>query len=505
MGALGLDGMVRRIRSALRLLKLGISLAAGLGITLMVKGEAQGAAQPACQLLDIKDIDPKTSSFMVQPLLCDRASRLFGTVVLPDDPPLSIRVNTTSITPRQCGADTPTRVPGAQCFDVPPLDPAAGNLVVVVAGADGTPWKEASTGAASWLKPVATLLKAPAPALPEPDVKPEASAQGGSDPCAGVAAGDQLRWCQAYDAGLRAAGLSPRSVDQSSPHKPFSEWNQQRHHIADRGDDVYVLFFSDVIPVEPVPLIDEDDTVVLVVVPSDPAKPIEELRVTECNGAAPVRVGGLGKLPGVAEADAKGLPGQEPMHRLRIAKECSADGGIKAVVRLKNEVSSKDIQVKTLALHRFTVGLGLIYDFSSEVEFRAASVKGENTPVVVRDQHRIGLSPPVPFITFRPVLVDTRRERRISEWFGLSLGISLAEPLEHLYLGLLVEPWPGFGVTGGVHFQTVPSLAGGYVEGDRFPSGEVPVDRRWSAEGAPLFVGLNVDASLLAKMLEAVQ
>jgi hypothetical protein len=193
------------------------------------------------------------------------------------------------------------------------------------------------------------------------------------------------------------------------------------------------------------------------------------------------------------------------MHRLRIAKECSADGGIKAVVRLKNEVSSKDIQVKTLALHRFTVGLGLIYDFSSEVEFRAASVKGENTPVVVRDQHRIGLSPPVPFITFRPVLVDTRRERRISEWFGLSLGISLAEPLEHLYLGLLVEPWPGFGVTGGVHFQTVPSLAGGYVEGDRFPSGEVPVDRRWSAEGAPLFVGLNVDASLLAKMLEAVQ
>jgi hypothetical protein len=88
--------------------------------------------------------------------------------------------------------------------------------------------------------------------------------------------------------------------------------------------------------------------------------------------------------------------------------------------------------------------------------------------------------------------------------FGVSAGFSLVEPLDHLYLGLLFEPFAGFGFTFGHHFHTVPTLAGGYQENDRIPSGQVPVDKRWEADGRSWFVGLNLDASLFATILGAV-
>ncbi|WP_044245512.1 hypothetical protein [Chondromyces apiculatus] len=310
--------------------------------------------------------------------------------------------------------------------------------------------------------------------------------------------GDDRRWCLAFQGGVEAAGLQAEYASEAA----FSTWLKSPQHLTRRGDDLYVLFFADDQPVMPLPQIDEDDKVILVVVPSSADKTIQELRLTVCSAADPVRVGGSAIVPG---AIPKALKGDEPDYALRIVKGCSADGGLKAVLRQEGREESKDISVSTLPLHRFTIGLGLIYDFSRDVTYRAASVKGESVAVIVRDEARVGVAPPVPFVTFRFVPVDMRRTRRFSEMWGLSLGFSLVEPLDHLYPGILFEPLPGFGLVGGFHLQTEPTLAGGYKEGDRFSGGEVPVDERWAAPSVPLFVGLNVDAALFTRVLQALQ
>lgn len=503
MNETGWVRMSSRRRVTGRIAALGLVLTAGMG-TASIAAAAEAGKGP-CHLMEIKP-DEKARTFTVQPLKCGGDTPMFGSVVVPKD--TKITINTSTIAPRPCKPDEKLsdelKALGAMCFEIPAPGELGKEVTVKILGADGTAWKTGDKLAdESWSWPISKLIKAGGAGSPpegpkvQTDPDPEIDAA-----CTGSADDTTLLWCRAYYGGLRAAELWPEKAP-TGKFKPFTTWRDSPHHIEMRGDGAYVLFFSDEKPVSPLPQIDEDDRVVLVVVPSAQDKPVKELRVTACDGADPVRIGGTGRLPGVERIDEPGA--REPMdYAMRVVKGCSADAGLKAVLR-QGDQDSKSLEVKTLPLHRFTVGLGLIYDFSHDIEYRAASVKGETTSVIVRDDKRVGISPPVPFITFRPVAVDMRRTRRFTEMFGLSLGISLVEPLDHLYLGLLVEPLPGFGLIGGAHFQTEPSLAGGYREGDRFPEGEVPVDERWSAGQTPLFVGLNVDAALLARVLEVIQ
>jgi hypothetical protein len=269
------------------------------------------------------------------------------------------------------------------------------------------------------------------------------------------------------------------------------------------GDDVAVVMFNEKgESLFPLPQVDENDAVFVVIVP-DEDKVIGEFRVTTCDAANPLRIAGSAVVPGVG---ASAAPGKAPppvrRYKIVLARGCAKENGIKAIVGIKGDTGTHDIPIKTLGLARITIGLGLVYDFSLEREFRADPVKGENVPVIVKDEHVRGLVPPIPFVMLRPFsAVPAERSRRFSEMWGIGAGFSLTAPLDHVYLGGLFEPYPGLGAVFGYHLHREPTLAGGYVEGDRLPSGQVPTDKRWEATGRDWFLGLNVDASVFASII----
>lgn len=190
--------------------------------------------------------------------------------------------------------------------------------------------------------------------------------------------------------------------------------------------------------------------------------------------------------------------------RMLIAKACAAPG-MTLMVRGEGQQKSSQISIKTLPIYRFSVGLALIADFATNVEYRAMSMKGETLPVIQRVDKTQGLAPPMPFIAFRPWGTSIERKRRALsiEGLGIGIGISLVEPLDHFYPGLLYEPVPGFGALVGLHWHTVPELTGGYKVNDRVQAGQPDVERKWKATPSP-FLGINLDAALFVKLLGTV-
>ncbi|WP_437736488.1 hypothetical protein [Sorangium sp. So ce1335] len=190
--------------------------------------------------------------------------------------------------------------------------------------------------------------------------------------------------------------------------------------------------------------------------------------------------------------------------RMLVAKHC-ASPRMQLTVRGEGQTQSSQISIDTLPIYRFSVGLALIADFSTKVEYRSTSVRGETVPVIQRSAETQGLAPPMPFIAWRPSGTNIERKRDWNSWEGLGIGvgISLVEPLDHLYPGVFYEPVPGFGLLVGLHWQTVPELTGGYEENDRVPAGEIGVERKWKAGPMP-FVGVNLDAALFLKLVGAV-
>jgi hypothetical protein len=338
------------------------------------------------------------------------------------------------------------------------------------------------------------------------------SAQAEEDRCATPGADLPVQvMCAAYREGIHQLWATERDARKrkaaiDADMKNRADWVNSPAHVEHPSSDKYVLFFNaDGTPVAPVPEIDEDDRVAIVIL--SPHNDLTEVRVTACGSAAPARIGGSGKSP-VSLTGEHEPPDVSNRYRVVLASRCSSDTGIAAVVSVAGDSSSHDVKISTLSLYRFTVGVGLIFDFARDIEFRAVPVKGSAVPILVKDEHLRGLAPPVVFVSWRPFAVDMMRSRwpRVHEWLGVSLGVSLAAPLDHVYLGLLLEPYPGIGVTGGAHFQTVESLAGGYQVGDRFSGGgRVPVDRRWMLNETSGFVGLSLDSSVLTRLLRVVQ
>jgi hypothetical protein len=198
-----------------------------------------------------------------------------------------------------------------------------------------------------------------------------------------------------------------------------------------------------------------------------------------------------------------------PRYRMLRAENCGADDGLKATVEYtesgQTDKKTSTITVSTLPLHRITVAVGIIYDFAPITDFKGDAVKGESVPVIVQDNHRLGING-IATVSLRPFKVDSARPRT---WWQIitpapTIGISFANALDHIYVGLVFEPYPGVGVIGGYDFHTVATLGGGYKVGDRIPGGQVPIDKRWQLSSEDWFLGLNIDASVLTKILSLV-
>ncbi|WP_437982424.1 hypothetical protein [Sorangium sp. So ce117] len=190
--------------------------------------------------------------------------------------------------------------------------------------------------------------------------------------------------------------------------------------------------------------------------------------------------------------------------RMLVAKHC-ASPRMQLTVRGEGQTQSSQISIETLPIYKFSVGLALIADWSTKVEYRSTSMKGETVPVIRRFEKTQGIAPPIPFIAWRPwgTNIDRKRRALSLEGIGVGVGISLVEPLEHIYPGAFYEFVPGFGLLAGAHWQTVPELTGGHKENDRVPAGQFDVERKWKA--APgFFAGVNLDAALFLKLVGAV-
>lgn len=334
---------------------------------------------------------------------------------------------------------------------------------------------------------------------------------------------------EATGAAWKGGSASPPAGYEVHPF--YEEWAKAPGHLRYRDEDTYILFFTtDGNPIEPLPQIDEKDKVVLVVFSAGledvaTANTVESVTVTTCNAPVPFRIAGSVKASPVVERN--GLHANRltspppkfdprPYYQIRITQNCRSEDGIKLNATVRPPGTQKPAAqtvtltpIPTLSIFNFTIGLGFVYDFSQTTEYRAASVKGQNVPVLVEDKHMEGMVPGIAFVSWRPAGVDTQRTRWpgtcgwrcFGEWWGVSLGFQLTDPLHHLYVGGIMEPYPGFALTAGAHFRAVNNLGGGYQVGDRFPGGgEVPIDKRWDINATRPYVGFVLDASVFAKV-----
>ncbi len=345
------------------------------------------------------------------------------------------------------------------------------------------------------------MAQTPAPVVPPPP-GPSPRPTGDTLTVSGIQNDCQLSDQDAYLQlvflqGLRAANI-PGHSECEVPRNLYDNWHDKALLFFDETGSP--LFGS-------LPKVDEDDTLYVIVAVHDPngGATIKDLKVTQCTEGAEDRI--LGSLKGVSiNVRESKPPSAAPQIRRVVASKCGAENGFGASISISTNgtVSTNNISVKTLALHRFSVGLGVIYDFAKEVEFRTSINKGDSVPTIIRDEHTEGIGITA-FVSLRIYRVDAERIRPPAAWFSPAVGISLTDPLDNVYLGINFEPLPGFGVLGGYHFHTVQTLAGGFQVGDHFPAGQIPTDKRWASPSAnDFFVGLILDATLLTSLIKAL-
>lgn len=384
-----------------------------------------------------------------------------------------------------CGKD--------QCFtfDAAATGPATRPLKVTLKDASGAVLIEESK--------TFTFSAEPAPA---------GAAESGQDrPPATTPSQRDAHLKQAYEAALQELTEKQRKKVESEVPKGATP-HENIYVDPLFGEGIAILFYNGkgellFAPIE----VDEDDTIVVAILQDDRSVPSP--RVTACGRAPAIRIGGS-DIPATIDTFANN---DTPASWIVKAHACSADTGLRIVgitTTTGNQTGTKayEITVPTLSLNRLTVGLGLIYDLSVETEYRGATVKGENVPVIVRDQRVRGFVPPVAMVSLRPFKLDAQRTRLAHRLIPApTVGFSVTDPLDHLYLGILVEPFPGLGAVAGYHFHREPTLGGGFKEGDRQPTGAIPTDERWGGGGHQdrnWFFGLNIDAALLVRLVGKV-
>ena len=163
------------------------------------------------------------------------------------------------------------------------------------------------------------------------------------------------------------------------------------------GPDIAILFYyQDGSPIFPVPMLDENDKIFLVVVP-DKSQTITKIAPVNCTQGQDVRVGGSALPFGITPVKTYGQNVAKPevaRYRILMAQNCGSEQGLKATISYRetsdaNGEKQGTVTLSTLPLHRITVALGVIYNFSPVTDFKAAAVKGESVPVIIQNDHRL--------------------------------------------------------------------------------------------------------------------
>lgn len=367
----------------------------------------------------------------------------------------------------------------SRCFAfqfAPPKDAPTVPLKVILQVQDG-PADEASVDV--------RVAAQPPPASPE-KVQPPPAAK--ANDCTGP---EQCAFFRAIDA-------SSLSADQRTNYKQGSPQN-----IYEKTSNVAIIGYDgkgNALWGTP-PLVDENDEIVVVIVPLD-GESIPRPVLSSCQTPEPIRIAGsVHGLPLRTYASAQ--PSQAWVFK---AKNCASESGLHIIgQKAGGDPSPYDIKISTLALYRLTVGLGFLLDWSNETTFTTGHAKGGAASFIVEDKHMRGIDPPVALIALRLAAVDMKRERDWRTVVSPVVGISFSSPLEHAFVGLMLEPIAGIGVVGGVHFHQEPRLTSGYSAGDTVPADfAVPTVKRWATEGRDWFLGFNVDASAIARLVGAI-
>jgi hypothetical protein len=335
-----------------------------------------------------------------------------------------------------------------------------------------------------------------------PTARPDPPA-GGDQPPGGVETSLCRRQRDAVaEAVKRLAGTDGKWATKWTPDASLCGTNVY-------DDDKAVLLFDEQGEYyDSLPKVDEDDTIAVVIVPRDAEKRITDLQILKCEAPKVLRIAG-GAGGGVIEPSAAPPTSEPEPVAMRIAKECGTEAGLE--VKAKADATAFSISIPTLPLHRITVGLGVFFDLSRPSTVAARPLKGESVPVLTQTRSIEGLATAA-MVAIRPLRVDTvRRRDRFWEIVAPSFGVSLTDPKDHLYLAINIEPFPGLGLLVGYHAFREEILADGYASGDRYPSGTLPVVKRWRwwGEGGlwkepQVFIGLNADSSLLVDLLAAL-
>lgn len=189
-----------------------------------------------------------------------------------------------------------------------------------------------------------------------------------------------------------------------------------------------------------------------------------------------------------------------------------ADGAPQGFTLLRRQVYQVHV------VHHFQFSAGFVYSQVDEVKFglldrtvTEADDAGMETEVSkqeifrTRDEgHQIE---PVFNIVVHPLGKDLDQTAYSNSggkrWIpGLLLGFSLGDPGGHLFLGLAVEPSPGFTFSAGRHWAKQPRLLAGFQEGQLLAEDDsLPVRDKFEDDW---FVGFAVDTSVFSKIFKSL-
>lgn len=303
---------------------------------------------------------------------------------------------------------------------------------------------------------------------------------------------------------LAATSLPPDVWEHILKELRLPAAERQPGHYYDRSQDVAVVFLNaDGHPYYPdLDIIDENDTIYVVVVDRDIAVDDVTVEITGCDRPPLFRVYRPAGETISGETGKRQVAEPKWTWIIRPVGTCAAsDGGVSAIVNREGEARAATI--RTNPLYNFSVGFALGYDDTTERTFGVRTAAGDTVPRIAEINDKIGLGT-LFFVSFYPLPRDfQKRDFLLPERFKLFVALDLEDLDEHLIAGAGYELLPGFDALVGWRVltrQIVLAEGSGLENGSRFdgPASELPTRDRW--EQGRVFIGLGLTTNVLTEL-----